>query len=181
MTYVLGLSHSSATELGYEPSIPNVHVQFALRGVTPQHQGVANLQARGSPQPLTVEQNQHVWKDECHGDSASITSTWQAPRLPVSSTPNPFILAHLPANRLSLLSLQLRLAFLWPMRGNRTPPRGFWERFVFPVKRKEIHKQTTHCRASMCLLPLDGSCEVMRRGAVAPTGTTFSTQTSFIF
>ena len=101
--------------------------------------------------------------------------------VPISSTPNPFILAHLPAKRLSLLSLQLRLAFLWPMRGNRTPPRGFWERFFFPVKRKEIHKETTHCRASMCFLPLDRSCEVMRHEAAAPTGTTFSTQTSFLF
>ena len=74
--------------------------------------------------------------EECHRDAASRVNMWEAPGLPRSIMPNPFILTCLPAKRFSLLSLQLKLAFFWLMSYNRTPFGGFWERFFFsfPLK-----------------------------------------------
>lgn len=143
----------------------------------PQHQGTANLQAKESS--LRTSQRNTISphrKESAKGILLIQLVHGSHHRLPVSSTPRPFILACLPAERLSLPSLQLSLALLWPMRGNRTPPGGSWERFSFPAKKKEIHKEAARFLASMHFLPLDGSCEVMRPGAVAPTGTTTSTR-----
>lgn len=79
----------------------------------PQHQGTANLQAKESS--LRTSQRNTISphrKESAKGILLIQLVHGSHHRLPVSSTPRPFILACLPAERLSLLSLQLSLALL---------------------------------------------------------------------